>query len=368
MRVLCAVIMACLLQISNQAQASPPYQQTNPDAYVATGDGPLRLRAGPGLNHAVLDLLDDGTPLTILGRTSDSTWLEVHTLDQLRNGWVFGEYVDVRINLNRLDATSGPLNFRALISNISPNAHHIYQQGQQLGNRANVFAKVGDSITVSYHMLQPIGEGHYELGDYDYLQPAIDFFSEADVHGTNAFAATSVTAQVGWTAAAVLMPQFADPSQCQLNESPLVCEYRLTQPAFALIMLGTNDTGYVPAVDYQHNLERIIDISIEMGVVPVLSTIPPRTGYEDTVLRFNQIVRDVARRYDIPLWDYHYAMAYFENTSLTYDGVHPSLPPRGHDDVAIFKQANLPYGYVLRNLSALHVLDALWQQIVLEAE
>lgn len=360
MRLLLAAIIAGLFQISNFALAA--------DGYVASGDIPLNLRAGPGLNFPVLALLPDGTALTITARSENTSWLEVRTQDELLIGWVFAEYVSTTLDLDRLPMTSGPLNFTNLITGINNHARAIYARGQALGNRPNVFAKVGDSITVSNHMLHPIGEGHYELDEFEYLQPVINYFSAETVRQGNAFTNTSVAAGVGWNAAAVLLPRFADPSQCQPDEAPLACEYRIIQPAWALIMFGTNDVGYVPEADYQHNLERIVQISTDMGVVPVLSTIPPRMGYEEGVVRFNQIVREVARTNEIPLWDYYYAMAAYGDTSLTFDGVHPSMPARGHDDVAIFKPQNLPYGYVLRNLSALHVLDALWHQIVLEGE
>ncbi len=352
--------------MSNQTWAFQPEQR--PDGQVTSENIPLRLRAGPGLDFAVLDLLNDGTLLTIIGRNADASWLEVRTLDQARIGWVFAEYVTAFIDLNTLPHNTGPLNFSNLISGITNNALRIYTQGQAMGRRADVFAKVGDSITVSYHMFQPIGEQRYDLDAFEHLQPVIDYFSRAEVRQGNAFTNVSAAAGVGWTAAAVLLPEFADPAQCLPDEIPLACEYRRIDPAFALIMFGTNDVGYVPEIDYQHNLERIVQLSIDAGVVPVLSTIPPRAGYEEKVMRFNQIVREVASQYDIPLWDYHYTMAVHSQTSLAFDGVHPSLPARGHDDVAVFKPANLPYGYVLRNLSALYVLDALWKQVVLAAE
>jgi hypothetical protein len=130
-------------------------------------------------------------------------------------------------------------------------------------------------------------------------------------------------------------------------------------------MFGTNDVGYVPLSTFRHNMERIVTISTEMGVVPILSTIPPRIGYDEQVSSFNQLIRQLSQEYQIPLWDYGLAMQVYMPGSLTFDGVHPSLPPRGADDAANFQPENLPYGYVLRNLSALHVLDALWHEIIL---
>lgn len=365
MRLLNAAIIAFLIHIGNLVVSAQTSQRMEPDGRVASEDIPLRLRAGPGLDFAVLDLLPDGTPLAITGRTADSSWLQVHTLDQYRAGWVYGEYVDASIDLQTRPISTSQLSFSHLISGISDNARLIFQRGQTRGNRPNVFAKVGDSITTSHHMFQPIGEGKYDLSEYDYLLPAIDYFRQAEPARNN-FTRRSVAAGVGWNAAAVLLPAFADPNQCLPDEIPLACEYRLIRPAFALIMFGTNDVGYVPDIDYRHNLERIVRLSIEHGVVPVVSTVPPRIGYDEKVLRFNQIVRDIAYQFDVPLWDYHYAMAFYARTSLAFDGVHPSLPPRGHEDAASFREENLPYGYVLRNLSALHVLDALWREVVLD--
>lgn len=336
-----------------------------PDGRVTSEGVPLRLRSGPGLDYAVLDLLPDGTELTINARTPDNTWLEVRTFDQSRAGWVYAAYVDVFVDLQHLPDQTMPIHYPGLISGITEEAHRIYQRGQTMGNRAGVFAKVGDSITVSNHMLHPIGEGHYDLGQFSHLQATIDYFSTEAVRSGNAFTNISVAAGVGWNAAAVLQPEFADPSQCANGDMPLVCEYRSQRPAFALIMFGTNDVGYVPATVFRHNLERIIGISVEMGVVPVVSTIPPRLGYESGVAQFNQIIREIAQQQQIPFWDYGYPMSVYAPTSLSFDGVHPSLPPLGHDDVANFKQDNLYYGYVIRNLSALYVLDALRTEIVL---
>jgi hypothetical protein len=43
--------------------------------------------------------------------------------------------------------------------------------GEVRANNRYVFAKVGDSITVSDRFLYAIGNGTYQLGDYAYLQP-----------------------------------------------------------------------------------------------------------------------------------------------------------------------------------------------------
>ncbi|PJH76269.1 MAG: hypothetical protein CO064_02140, partial [Anaerolineae bacterium CG_4_9_14_0_8_um_filter_58_9] len=51
---------------------------------------------------------------------------------------------------------------------------------------------------------------------------------------------------------------------------PLACEVRIQRPAFALVMLGTNDVNRQATFD--KNMHVILDFLIEQGVVPVLAT------------------------------------------------------------------------------------------------
>jgi uncharacterized protein YraI len=52
-----------------------PALAAEPSASVALG--PLNFRAGPSLDARVLRLLDEGQALTLLGRSTDSRWLQV---------------------------------------------------------------------------------------------------------------------------------------------------------------------------------------------------------------------------------------------------------------------------------------------------
>ena len=336
------------------------------DAVVVNMDLPLNLRAAPNIESSILDQLPAGTALHILGRSADSAWLEVET-DRYSIGWVYSEYVTVYINLTAVrvrDGVGTALDYGAIVLGDVTNARRIVQQGQQRGNRLDVFSKVGDSITVSAHMLHPFAHSPYNLADYAYLQPTLDYFSQTLARDGNAFDNTSLAAGVGWSAAAVLDPKFADTEYCLPHESPLVCEYRVVRPALALIMFGTNDVGFREVNAYRADLHRIVETSINMGVLPVLSTIPQRIGFEEKVAVFNQAVRDTAQTYGIPLWDYARIMALVGPYGLGEDGVHPSVPPNGYDGAVDFRSGNLYYGYVLRNLSALHVLDRLWHEVI----
>ncbi len=254
---------------------------------------------------------------------------------------------------------------QSVISGISPHAREIFQRGQQLGNRANVVSRIGDSISASPLFLAPFGQGQYNLGQYqNELLPVIQFFTQANVLGGNSFTHAPLGAGNGWGADRIIQPGYAYTDVCG-NDMPLVCEYKQAKPAVALIMIGTNDSGGVDPAVFSANLRRILDISINMGVIPVLSTIPPKhldAWNNARVDQWNTTIRSTARQYDIPLWDYWFALQQAPNQGIAPDGVHPSEPPDGA--TGNLTGDHLNYGYTIRNLTALQVLNAVWRQVL----
>jgi|SRR5579859_707789 len=371
---------------ANEVVPTPP----SAAARVRIDGGGLRLRAAPTLAAAVLAYLDALTRLNVTGRTADSTWLQVVTPDG-QSGWVTTAWTDVYVTLAAVPvvtadaaataaptsppvpaATAGEASTPIVgagsykyISGISSHARQIFEQGQQLGNRPNVFSKVGDSITVSAVFLTPIGSGQYNLGNYGGLQGVIDYFSsQAARGGVNSFANPSLAAKVGWRASGVLTPGAADPALCQRDETPLACEYRLVRPSLALIMLGTNDVVASADDPYEADMRQVVEFTIGKGIVPVLSTIPPlfRLGYDGRSDQLNAIIVRLAHEYDIPLWDYSAALQGLPNSGIGTDGVHPNWAPTGHS--ADFTPPYLQYGMVVRNLTGLVALDAIWKQVL----
>jgi GDSL-like lipase/acylhydrolase family protein len=337
---------------------------TQPDGYVIAMDLPLRLHRLPSTQTDTMAVLAPGTAVTMIQRTQDGEWLDVRAPEG-QEGWMMTEFAEVLIDVSRLpvmrdfdDLPRDPITFTPAVTR---RVRLIFQAGQEIGNNAGVLAKVGDSITAAPHFLTPIGEGFYNLGDYQYLQGVINTFSAVEVRdGKSSFDAVSLAAGVGWPAHAAIDPRFADPALCEAGESPLTCEYRLIRPSIALIMFGTNDVSRFDADVYKGNLQQIVQTSIEMGVIPVISTIPNRIGFEDKVDEFNRVISETAGRFSIPLWDYYAAMVTLPDGGLNVDGTHPSIPPFGERGSADFRANNLYYGYVVRNLTALQVLDALW--------
>lgn len=248
-------------------------------------------------------------------------------------------------------------------TDVIDNLRRIYAYGRDLGNRPEVFSKIGDSITVSSAFLAPIGEGLYQLGDFSYLQEVITHYSAVVARTGNSFVNHSLSAEVGWAAWAALDPSFSDSAHCLPGEIPLVCEYRATRPSIALIFYGTNDAGYRAPEQFRADMERIIDISEQMGVIPILSTVPYRPTLEARIAAYNSALLELTASRRLPLWDYAAVMKGLPSGGLGSDGVHPSSPPLIYEGAADFRAHNLHYGVVVRNLTALQMLDAVWRAI-----
>ncbi|MEP7358536.1 MAG: SH3 domain-containing protein [Anaerolineales bacterium] len=391
------------------------------DAKIKPEGDHLRLRQGPGTAGAILANLPAGMVLHLVGRTSDNVWLQVIT-DDRQQGWVMAQYLDIFIDLGVLPVTGAaqnappptatrsspagdgsgttqiafvptatPTNTEPptptntpppptepppsptsppppgydhpsdYITGITDHTRQIYLAGQSSGNRANVFSKVGDSITVAPQFLYPLAAAdQVNLEGYGYLGEVLDRFGQQWVRTGNSFANNSLAAKGGWSSWSVLSPSAANHALCLANESPLRCEYRVSRPAIALILLGTNDVLSTSNDAYRANMERIITESLDRNIIPVLTAIPPfhRAGYEGRPAELNDIQAALAQAYDIPFWNYWAAIQSLPNEGLGPDGIHPSSAFNSAD----FTAENLQYGNTVHNLTALQLLDILWRQ------
>lgn len=341
---------------------------------VGTFTQRLRLRAAPSAASEILDELAPGTALIVRARTDDGVWAAV-TVDGVQ-GWVMAMWVDVEVDSVPVSPEI-PLPFPTptiegdhsaeyeYISGISPNVIAIFREGMQAGNRPDVFSKVGDSITANEFFLVPFGSEDYALGEHQSLQAVIDYYADAKARDGNSFANTSLAAYTGWSSADVLDPENADPKLCEAGESPLECDYRIVKPSVALIMLGTNDIGR-EAEEYEASMRRVIEETLDRGIVPILSTIPPLLVEESPqrqVHEYNGVIVRLAHEYDIPLWDYWAAMNLLPHYGLWDDGAHPNW-----SDAGDLSENNLQFGMNVRNLTALQALDAVWRTLMLDQD
>lgn len=173
-------------------------------------------------------------------------------------------------------------------------------------------------------------------------------------------------------AARVLTP-YADPSEapaeCQApGITPLSCELQQTAAAVAIVMLGTNDAASrVPVADFRAALDGVIAELLAAGVVPIVSTIPPRTdsvAAAEKVHVYNRAVVEAAEAHQVPLLNYWRSLqaADMVDRGMAGDGVHPNVYGFGGDLGA----EGLRYGFNQRNLTVLQILARV-KELVLDA-
>jgi LysM repeat protein len=231
-----------------------------------------------------------------------------------------------------------------IISTGGPRVREIYLRGQALGNDPNAFSKIGDCNSEPPFFLAKFDTGEYNLGDYGYLQPVIDQFG-------GSFGRQSMAVWTGSHAWALFDPIWSNPATCQPGESPLACEFRLNRPSVVLIRLGTNEAGS-PQL-FETNLRRIVEFSIERGVIPILGTKADRIEGSD---RNNEIIRALAEEYGVPLWDFGRIADTLPGRGLLADGFHLGYFPPDYR-----QPAALVTGHPVQNLTALMALHTVWR-------
>lgn len=388
---ICAVLLLLMA-----FPASWIHAQNAPTA-VTTAE--LNVRTAPNTNSSMLNRVPKDTTLILEARNENSTWALVRTLDGGVRGWVSAGFLNpapgvsvaaLPVSMERFgeaaaadttNAGSAPVNSPAaasqpidnmvarlestpLFSNMSTGAiRRIYSRGLSLGNRKNVFTRVGDSITASQPFMWGIGGPEQNLGSYSYLQTTVDFFSVPPRDGySNSFGYNSMAAQSAFNAAAVLDDMWADPSVCLAEESPLECEYRLSKPSVAIVMLGSVDVQIYDLETYTRAMRQIVKISVDSGVIPVLTTFPmaPDHMYYEKSLQFNMVILDLARSNGIPLINLWRAARSLPDNGLGPDRYHLSQGPTYYTFTG---EENL-YGLTLRNLMTLQALDELRRNVL----
>ncbi len=233
---------------------------------------------------------------------------------------------------------------------ISQRTKDIYSLGQAQHKRPNSFSIIGDCLsTPTYFLTNFDGSADsYNLGEFTYLQDVVDVF-----HGS--FSRVSLSVGRGFNAGSVLSSLWADPNSCMTGESPLDCELRVNQPAFAFILLGTNDASQNE--DFEGYMKQIIENTIEKGVVPILATKADNLEGDQMI---NEIIARLADEYEIPLWNFWLAVQPLPNHGLQEDGIHLTWAIKNYD---FSNPVSMENGWPWRNLTFLQVLNFLWESL-----
>lgn len=234
-----------------------------------------------------------------------------------------------------------------VIPRVTDTVRGLYQRGATQGNNSHAFSKIGDGeISASWFLtaFDP-GNGYYDLGNYQNLSAVIEYFQ-------GSFERTGIAARRGFNTSLLLDASASESPFCGTNESPLDCELRLHQPAFAILSLGTNQV-WQPE-EFEAGLRIILDILVAKNVIPILSTKGDNLEGDH---RINQTIACLAQEYELPLWNFWTAIQPLPNHGLQQDLEH--LTYYGIND---FKDsAAMQYAWTVRNLTALQALDEVWR-------
>jgi len=211
-----------------------------------------------------------------------------------------------------------------------------------------VFAKIGDSNTVNTNFFTCFAGTNVDLAGRTALQPTINLFKAGP-----SFTRVTQAATVGWSAGAAIAG----------SPSPLETEVNALSPRYALVMFGTNDigNGTGDVFTYAKNMFTITDQLISKGVIPLLTTLPPRddTAIADArVPEFEGVVRGIAQARQVPLMQLDAAMRLIPSHGIGSDGLHLNVfTVGGAARGCHFTAPALAFGHNTRNLLAIEALD-----------
>lgn len=356
------IVIACLGLI-----AAPTSAQV---VQGATAQRETGVFAGPGLTYAITDTLFDGASVIVIERNSVGTWLRVQLPNAARtaailDGWVWrGDLAfDDGFGLGAIPISALPdadlstitdpielvLSAPPIISPLSDAMLAVYERGQELGIQPNAITKVGDSLSADPTYLDVISQPDPILGPYDYLEPTIRFFSTPRSH-------LSVAARRGLTSLVAFDSMWADPGRCEPGESPVICEYRLTQPLVSFIMFGPNDQIAMNTEEFDASMRALVEYTLDQGIIPVLSTFSysPAHFRASEAAEFNLAVIRLSDEYDVPLINLWLAARPLPRFGLEGDDIHMRLS--GYRSVMLDDGVETRFGGALRNLLSFRML------------
>jgi hypothetical protein len=224
-----------------------------------------------------------------------------------------------------------------VVPTLSARAAEIYQRGLALGNDPHSFSRIGDCQSEPGVFMGIYGDPNlYHLDQqHQYLQATIDQFN-------GSFGWTNITARRGFGISSVLSPLMSDPKYCTGSESPLECEFRVHKPSIVFISMGTNWCANCTR-KFDGYLRKIVDFSIDRGVLPVLTTKADNVEGDNSL---NADIAQVAYDYDLPMWNFWAAVQNLPGHGLKSDGVYLTVA-----------------GWDTRSFTGLLTLDTLWSNL-----
>lgn len=210
---------------------------------------------------------------------------------------------------------------------VLPTEHvrQIYHRGRFRGLRDDFLLSVGDCNSESGWYLESLLDDVPPEAGVD-----ASFYNSEDIQSTisyysDAFAFKGQSVNSGLNAASVLDPFWASADVCPAGESPLTCDYLLTESFASLIMFGANDVNVLSTASYELAMRDIIEATLERDIIPILSTFTVRPTEDNTYaigVRFNAVLIRLAQEYQIPLVNFWLATRDLADNGILEDNAH----------------------------------------------
>ena len=250
-----------------------------------------------------------------------------------------------------------PLNqFVVMPPAVLENMKQIFAKGQQLGNNAQRFSKVGDSIIEHPHYMVKFDTPDYDLGQYAYLQDVLNYYR-------GSYLRDSLSVRRGLHSWSWNNPTWSDKDQCLPDEGPVACEYRVYKPSVSFIVLGSNDVG-VPEY-FRTSMEELVQYTIDQGIIPIIVTKADRheDGDHPEKNTNNTILKETASKFNIPVLDFDAVAGTMPNRGIDpEDGTHLTFY-YAHDYSV---PEAFTKGHAIHDLTSVIMLDNIWRALGLK--
>ncbi len=139
------------------------------------------------------------------------------------------------------------------------------------------------------------------------------------------------------------------------NLASLHAMLKTYRPQALVLMIGTNDSAQGrPLTEFSNDFIRALDLILEAGVVPIVSTIPPVHSRLELSHAYNNAIREIARKRSLPLIDFEAEILRrrpddWNGSLLNLNDAHPTVERNGVSPTSEPTAANLKEsGYLLR--------------------
>lgn len=325
--ILCLGLVVCAAANPAQAgaQGSLPAQITITTEYAW-------LRRAPSLTAGNTLPVFKGQFYALIARTADNAWwqLAVPGAEKSTGTWLLADLgVLYSGDLNAVPTISPTLRtgqsaapnkrtsaapFPAWIPRITPKQRAFWLASTQHGKILNMFTVAGDCNSEPWAYLRRLAIGEFDASKLEpRLQAIVQRFAPS-------FGRVSLAARGGFGSGAMMDPTWADGALCGISMGPFPCELWVSRASIVFIGFGTQEQYSWQS--FEQNYRALIEHALSKGVLPVLVTkaddIETAAGAPSGYI--NDVIRKLAKAYDVPLLDFWAATRELPNNGLVDEG------------------------------------------------